>query len=319
MIRILSIDSPKMDGVSWWRNIRPLTELQRKWPDIQVSFASESATLQQIMAADVVIMYRPVTSESLQFIKNCKTLGKVVILDIDDNLWRLPPGHPSEAQYITAAPHIRQIYALADGIWCSTEPLMYFTDAMDGRGRVIPNAVLESDLPDKPAAYNGVVCWRGSAANMMDVVNDGAVSVFNENKDRFKHWFFWGYHPAEMRAANTKMLPYVDVVKYIFGLRDNGINIMWKPLQENEFNDAKSNIAWIEATMAGGICVTNYATKPGWEMAIDHFTDNPDFIASQWAASRKWIIEHYNLDKVNAIRYHHILQLLGIEGQSIKA
>lgn len=91
-----------------------------------------------------------------------------------------------------------------------------------------------------------------------------------------------------------------------------GINIMWKPLEDNEFNAAKSNIAWIEATMSGGICVTNFAGRSGWEMAVDKFTDNPDFIASQWEASRDWILKYYNLHMVNELRYQHILKVLGI-------
>jgi hypothetical protein len=86
---------------------------------------------------------------------------------------------------------------------------------------------------------------------------------------------------------------------------------MWKPLQDNQFNDSKSNIAWIEATLAGAVCVTNYAHKPGWEWAIDHFTDNTDFIASQWAASKEAIIKHFNLLTVNEVRYNHILKVLG--------
>jgi phosphopantetheinyl transferase (holo-ACP synthase) len=57
--------------------------------------------------------------------------------------------------------------------------------------------------------------------------------------------------------------------------------------------------------------VTNYATKPGWEWAIDKFSDNPDFIASQWAASKEAIIKHFNLRTVNEVRYNHILKVLG--------
>lgn len=319
MIRILAIDGPTLDGVSWWRCIRPLTELQRSHPDIQVKFAGENVALPELMQTDVVIMFRPISEKSIKFIENCKNplFNVKVIIDIDDNLWRLPPGHPSEADYNENADNLRKIYAMADGIWCSTEPLMYFADAKDGRGVVIPNAVLERDLPTRPAPYKGVVCWRGSSAQIADIQNEEAVDVFEANHDKFARWFFWGYHPAPYRTENAKGLRRVDLVQYISSLSSVGINIMWKPLQENEFNDAKSNIAWIEATLAGGICVTNYATKPGWEMAVDRFTDNADFIAHQWTLSKDWIIEHYNLEKINNTRYHHILQVLGMEGKTV--
>mgnify|MGYP001607888192 CR=1 FL=1 len=320
MVRILSIDHPTENAVSWWRNLRPLTELQRRWPDIQVRFLGEGAPLHEILACDMVIMYRPMTEGSLKFIQMCRAHGKKIIIDIDDNLWRLPPGHPLEIEYHKYSRQINEIYAHADGIWCSVDALMDFADARDGRGRVIPNAILESDLPDEPAPYKGSVCWRGSSAQIADIESEEAKAVFQENKDKFKRWFFWGYYPASMRSDNTTGIARVDLVSYFLGLRNNGFNIMWKPLQDNQFNDGKSNIAWLEATMAGAICVTNYAPeKPGWEWAVGNFTDNPDFIASQWQASREAILEHYELNRVNTIRYNHILTILGILGETIKA
>jgi hypothetical protein len=320
-IRILAVDSPNLDGVTWWRNIRPLSELQRKWEDIEIKQVSEKATATDLLWADVVVMFRPITANSLAFIRMCKTplFNIKVIIDIDDNLWRLPPGHPSEADYNESAQILHKIYALADGIWCSTDPLMDFCDARDGRGVVVPNAILENELPEKPSDYKGVVCWRGSASQIADIQNEDAVELFEANCNLYNNWLFWGYHPSCYRTENSKGLKRVDLIEYIAGLSKVGINIMWKPLQVNEFNDAKSNIAWIEATMAGAVCVTNYATKPGWEWSIDKFTTNTDFIESQWSASKAAIIKHYNLDKVNAIRYHHILQILGLEGETIRA
>ena len=312
MIRIIAIDSIRADGVSYWRNLRPLTELQRAHPNIQVRFMDEKVSLSDLMQTDLVIMFRPVREDSLKFIENVKSriFNCKLILDIDDNLWRLPPGHPHEIEYTEHAQTLRKIYSMADGIWCSTEAIMPFADAMYGRGVVVPNAVLERDLPEKPSAYKGVVMWRGSIANFDDIESDHAFEQFQENQAKFSRWFFMGYYPKRLRDINTKGLPPVDVARYMSNLLDIGANVMWKPLCENEFNASKSNIAWIEATIAGGICVTNFAGKPGWEMAVDKFTDNPDFIAHQWGVSRDWILEHYNLEKVNRMRYDHIIKIL---------
>lgn len=312
MIRIIAIDAGRADGVSFWRNLRPLTELQRTYPNVQIKFMDEKVPLHELMQTDLVIMFRPVRPESLKFIENVKNhlFNTKLIVDIDDNLWRLPPGHPHEIDYAEHAQGLRKIYSMADGIWCSTEAIMPFADAMDGRGVVVPNAVLGRDLPDKPSPYKGVVMWRGSLANFDDIESDLAFEQFLENQPKFARWFFMGYYPKRLRAINTKGLPHVDVVKYMSGLREIGLNVMWKPLQDNEFNASKSNIAWIESVLAGGICVTNFSGRAGWEMAVDKFTDNPDFIAHQWALSRDWILEHYNLKKVNEIRYQHILKTL---------
>ena len=311
MIRILSIGNARIDGVEWWRHIRPLTELQRSRPNINITFLSGLATETQLMESDMVIMYRPVRPKSLEFLQNCKEkYGLKVILDIDDNLWRIPPGHPSEIDYLEYAQTLRQIYATADGIWSSTEAILPFADALDGRGIVVPNATLEQDLPNSPKPYRGVVLWRGSIAHFMDIYAEEADAEFQDNRDKFEHWKFMGYWPANMHGAKTSYQKQLDTVEYFDFLKNSVINIMWKPLAEIPFNDAKSNIAFIEATIAGGICVTNYAGKPGWEMAVDKFSNNPDFIAHQWALSRDWILEHYNLEKVNELRYQHIIKTL---------
>ena len=310
MVRILSIDSLNLDGVSWWRSVRPLSELQRTYPNIEIKFVGENVSVHDLMQADMVIMYRPIRDKSLEFLEKCRAMGKKIILDIDDNLWRIPPGHPNEIEYIEYAENLNQIYAIADGVWCSTDPLMDFADARDGRGVVIPNAVLEKDLPEKPSLYRGIVCWRGSSANMMDICSVEAVKQFEENREKFERWFFWGWWPPVMRGERVGIKRYTETVEYMTGLSQTGLNVVWKPLQENQFNDAKSNIAFIEATIAGGICVTNYAGKPGWEMAVDKFSNNADFIAHQWALSRDWILEHYNLEKVNELRYQHIIKTL---------
>lgn len=113
-----------------------------------------------------------------------------------------------------------------------------------------------------------------------------------------------------MRGERVGIKRYTETVEYMTGLSQTGLNVVWKPLQDNQFNASKSNIAWIESVLAGGICVSNFAGRPGWEWAVDTFTNNPDFIASQWAASRDAILKHYNLLKVNELRYQHILKTL---------
>ena len=144
MIRIIAIDSIKADGVSYWRNLRPLTELQRAHPNIQVRFMDEKVSLSDLMQTDLVIMFRPVREESLRFIENVKSriFNCKLILDIDDNLWRLPPGHPHEIEYTEHAQTLRKIYSMADGIWCSTEAIMPFADAEEAKGKGGRGAVL---------------------------------------------------------------------------------------------------------------------------------------------------------------------------------
>jgi hypothetical protein len=67
-------------------------------------------------------------------------------------------------------------------------------------------------------------------------------------------------------------------------------------------NRAKSNIAWLEATMFGGVCVGGLNT-PEWAFTMPmHELKDKNIRAKTWEASMKEIAQNYNLEKVNQLR-----------------
>jgi hypothetical protein len=123
------------------------------------------------------------------------------------------------------------------------------------------------------------------------------VEWYEANKYKAKEWVFWGCLPSLNHAGNVKLWEYEDdVQKYFATLKKQPFNGVWKPLVDNQFNDAKSNIAWIEATMSGGVCVTNYAGKTSWEGAMLEMPESYDHAVVRWELSCEYIKRDFNLE-----------------------
>lgn len=313
MIKVLVVDSQKLDGVGWWRNARPFGILRKQHrKELDIRQVTESVDVREIMSADVVVMFRPSSEKSLGFVQLCQRLGCKVILDVDDDLWNLDPFHPAFQEFEGYRDTARAIFDVADYVWTSTKQLMYAADCF-GRGQVMQNAILASELPKEPTEWKGkgIACWRGFNNQVADVLSDRARKWYAENIDRFDRWQFAGYLPDLPHGANVQFLRKTDPLSYFMNLQRTGANVIWKPLKECKFNDAKSNIAWIEATMIGACCVTNYAGKEGWEFALPDFPETPEHANLAWLLSVEEIERRYNLLEVNERRFNSILKVLG--------
>ncbi len=311
MIKILvTSEAGQLNGVTFWRAIRPLSILRRMYPDqIDYTLAKRGVPVFDLASYDVLFALRPNSVEDKNVIETAKLLGLKVILDVDDDLCNVPPMHPKYLEFEAQKEIFRECYALADWVWCSTEQLQFAMDCI-GRSSVMPNAVLPEDLPDKPAPWRGIACWRGSIMAKDDVENDEARKVYEKYAPLYDRFVWFGYTPNLPHGTNFVARKSVDTLSYFFGLRNSGVNVTWKPMRDNLFNRAKSNIAWIEATMGGGICVTNFALEPGWEHCVSVLDFHRDYIPELWQESREAILKDYNLVTVNENRFSDIQNLV---------
>ena len=310
-IKVFVIEGDKMDGVSWWRSARPFSALDKTHGDkIEIIRRGESVDVRELMTADVVVRYRPTTQKAFDFLKLCREFGAKIILDIDDDLWHVPPSHPDFGEFSGEKTKnlLWEVYRFADAVWASTKHILYSADCL-AMGEVMQNAILPSELPDKPMEWRSVAAWRGHSKHVGDFT-DAAREWYKDCAHLYEHFVFAGYFPVLAHGANARFAKGVDPLAYFLSLKNGFANVFWKPLEDCPFNDGKSNIAWIEATMSGGVCVTNYAEKTGWECALPDFTTDPDLIARTWQASCSIILENYNLLEVNERRFKSIVKLV---------
>ena len=298
MINILIVEEPIVTAVSWWRLFRPIAEMQRQFPGkFNVKMVrNKSINADDLFYTDIFILCRPKDEETLSLARRIKALGRSkIILDIDDAITNLPINHFQFAHHHARVSIVRDIFTLVDYFWCSTEQLLYECDCL-GRGEVVPNAIYPWDLPNEPAPDRGLWMWRGGGLQILDVLLAGA-EKYEEIKALPKQWIFCGVLPPLAHGENVGLpLEYEsDVQSYFEKLKNAKFNGVWKPLAEHQFNDAKSNIAWIEATMSGGVCLTNYAGKTAWENAVSEFPTY-DEACEIWAKSKERIIQDFNLE-----------------------
>ena len=170
--------------------------------------------------------------------------------------------------------------------------------------------MLPSDLPDSPAPYTNKWCWRGGIASQADLYF--ARDWYDELKTQAAEFHFIGYdgmlflkHGQNYRFKRWER----NTEAYISSIKTGGFNVIWKPLEDNAFNRSKSNIAWIEATMGGGACLTNLESDL-WEYALwrDTIIDKQR-IEYEWEDSASVIKKHYNLRTENEKRFQTIQTL----------
>jgi len=319
--------------------------IEFKAPDKPINYADAVFT-------DVIINVRPGRfPKTNEYLKKAYELGKVIICDLDDDTSDLPIIHSLYMSFqrqnrkdpATGLSPFETAAQYTKWWWFTTPYLLEkygkATDK-DGKtvsiGEVVPNAILPQEIPAKPCPDRGWFAWRGREIQVHDL-NVAGRAQYDQIREASNAMFFIGYLPPIEHGNNVGMLPLDgelgpffeaaettgekpvilmprkdDIDEYMHLIRAMQFNAFWKPLNICGFNDAKSNIAWIEATMAGGVCITNYAGRPGWEFA----TDKPLTYAQAcelWKLSADYIREHYNLIKTAHQRAECIFRLLGIK------
>lgn len=318
--RLLVLQEPDpMNGVTYWRLHQPLNQLSRMYHDlIEVQYNTGYIQPAQFMWADVVLSLRPHTAQHYYALVEAKKYGCKVILDYDDDLTALPMHYPMFFEYNRhdflpvskepnyTNPYIMQSLELADVVWASTPELQ--SSIQHNTVHLVPNAIDISELPNAPAASGELlrVVWRGSFYHDQDVY---AHQTDFEKMIPHSRWVWMGWMPCygvEISPERQILSPGLGTMDYFAALRKIAPNVVWKPLVDCKMNRAKSNIAWIEATMCGGVCVGGLSDEK-WKctLNINDITDKAKR-NSTWEKSMRVIAEDYNIEKVNKTRLQSI-------------
>lgn len=311
MIKALIIESPKLGPVGWWRCYGPLQEMRRQFPGDFDFRVVENFSEGDLMGVDVVFLCRPSKPEEATLIATAKKVGCKIVLDYDDDLLNL---HPMSPVYMNFSKPERRnatlsCVAMADLIWTTTQSI---ADSIGRECVIVPNAIPSEWLPKSHAPINKSATWRGREVQYIDVVLQGwASGWYDRIKDLPDTWHWMGWMPFPLTAGQNHIpVPYDNILRYWDYIKSNGINIVWKPLLDCTFNNGKSNIAWIEATVGGGVCVTNYAGRVWWEHCLPDFDFSEKVISDTWQVSAECIFWRHNLALEARKRFESISALL---------
>ena len=323
---------PAADATSYYRGSGPLNALRksmRKTVHIEVNQPNVVDWSTQ-SDCDLMFLQRPCLGKHLtiaQITKQCRT---PLWLDFDDDLFNLTVDNPCAATYGNEKiqSNIRKMLELADVVTVSTQAIK---DTMQPMTHalvvVIPNAWDDNLRPwtDPMSSRTNRCLWRGSATHCRDVLS--VAHHIHDTAELFSDWkfAFMGWEPFMItdKKIGAEIYPKMDILEYVDKLREMAGQILYVPLHESQFNKAKSNCAWLEASYAGYAVLA--PEFPEWERpGITVYKGPDDFgqclqemLKTPWSqlkervdASREFIHDHLLLSKVNQLRFAVIERLL---------
>lgn len=324
--RTITLCSPDLqDGSAWWRMMLPWSTLREETPHLGIMTLDMRTSMPQwtpLGLSRALVINRPYLSQHLGMIDTANASGVPSIVDFDDCLWDIPRFNQAHGTYGKSERETAQIAATrAFVVTVTTQRLAdYITSriAPDADVRVIPNA-----LPDwytwPTTARRKTLIYRGGQSHMGDLLphREEVAAVLNERPD----WNLvtigedpWWLHELlpENRCTHIPRQPLPVLHRW---LRGSSASAMMIPLRDCELNRCKSNISWMEGTLAGAAVlapegfdefdrpgVSHYA--PGeFGAALARLLDATDEErAASVAASQAYIDAHGRIAHVNAHR-----------------
>lgn len=327
MIKILAHSPAPFDGTSFYRSFGIFPNLSKKLGrQVSVTPFQSGATWASVSDFDILFLQRPVSDGIYKLAEYVKGLGIKIWVDHDDNLFDLPTESRVFFDYDDKTrKRMAEIMKLADVITVSTDGMKQVFKALGFESTIVPNA-LNTDWHTPVKEHNAksrVVAWRGSETHVADLLyfTDPLEDAINKTTDVYH---FFGYAPwllchrvpyyssgvnGELTARIHLHKP-EDVRVYHDNLKKYKPRLMHVPLIGNSLNAAKSNIAWIEATYAGAVCVA--PDWPEWRMpgvlnykSFEEYTQlltSEEDRTEEWKKSMAYIGENLTLNKTNELR-----------------
>lgn len=193
--------------------------------------------------------------EIAKFMKDC---GLKIIYELDDNLWEIPASFDIKRFYdkdkLSTMVYMLKI---SDLVIVSTQALAdYIETAFDVKCEVVNNAIDLNKYPIQTYNEDGPLIWRGSSTHRSDLRQYREIMEGIEEPMQL-----WGYDAVNLEPKlKLKKFTFVkplDPIYYFANLRATKPRGIVTPLVEDVFNACKSNIAYLEATMAGAVCYSN--------------------------------------------------------------
>lgn len=265
-------------GVSLMRGLGPLSEMAREDRRLEIvlprrdEHGNWALSWDWLAGCDAFYMqgpYKPVHSRAAVM---AKMMGLPVWIDWDDDLTCVPDWNPLQARFPMPQTEleIKRLVKLADVITVSTaelgrrrEKMARMMDEERDKVSVLPNGCMWQ-MSGGPRERR--VLWRGWGnhhgdidAVLSDLAKVSHLPEFSEWK-----WTFVGEAPWQVKDVippqNLDGDPGADPFLYMQILQRLQPWVVICPLRDCGFNRCRSNLAWLEGTVAGAVVIA-----PDWE------------------------------------------------------
>lgn len=305
------------DATSYYRAWGNFTDLHKRhgyefyeFKDALIMEGNQGYLWPKLGQYNYLFMQRLFGEQAINAMHQAQKRGIKVIYELDDNLWEIPESY-SIKQYWpkSTLDTIEHLARHADLTIVSTQALAdYLNDNFGIYAEVVNNGLNLEENPIIPFNKSKAVVWRGNQTHIEDI---------RSHRQYFEgqafHFHFLGHDPVSDRPIlNVKDYTFYKgfPIDYYFDeLKNLTPQMIYAPLEENIFNLSKSNIAWLEATMAGAVCISNqWGEFKDKGLNFAHINDI-DKQEANYLESVELIHEQYDLKKLNDIRHKLISEL----------
>lgn len=201
--------------------------------------------------------------------------GKTMAWQCDDDLWKITKWNPVHRLLDDYDLQATELYINnCKSAWVSTEPLAKVINAPDIT-TILPNLVDVNQFDEKIEYQQQgpiKIVWCGSASHDKDF--EDVINPIIKTLEKFKEnvaAIFWGYLPTPFANFEREPgFPHANLVpkyfnlfygewfshrEYFYKLRHLKPDIAIMPLDDCEFNHSKSNLKYLEMSMAGAACI----------------------------------------------------------------
>ena len=201
-----------------------------------------------------VVFQRQIMEPQIEGIREVKELSGVFkVYELDDYL----PNLPLKSVHRDTMPKdilrsLRQAVALTDRFVVSTEPLAEALRDLHGDIRVVPNFLPEhwwgNLRSQRRRGRKPRVGWAGGSSHLGDL--ELITDLVKALKDEVE-WVFFGMCPAAIRPYVHEVHAGVEIDTYPAALARLDLDLAVAPVEQNLFNECKSNLRLLEYGACG--------------------------------------------------------------------
>jgi hypothetical protein len=238
-------------GSGHYRVIQPFEALKAAGQAEGALYATLLDTVEQArIDPDVVVLQRRVTDEELERMRRMPRFSRALkVFELDDYLPNLPAKNiHREHMPRDILRSLRRAFGLVDRLVVSTPALAeafagMHDDIRIARNRVPPQWWNGLPAPRRNTGTKPRVGWAGGVghAGDLELVADVVAELAGE-----VDWVFFGMCPDRLRPHIAEFHEGVDISRYPRTLALLNLDLAIAPLEQNRFNECKSNLRLLE-------------------------------------------------------------------------
>ena len=265
-------------------------------------FAFTQPIFQLILDKDIAVVQRCYSQAQYNFIRACRNAGMKVIMDLDDDMWHIPPHNPAYEMLGKCKQGFAACMQIVDVITVSTKPLARIVQSIikkTPKPVIIAENRISTRLFARPRKKNEItVGWGGSLSHQgfsgqrgtgdLGLVEEAIADIAAEEPDVIFEFRGAVPDPTVFRTQNVHHHAGVPVAEYAARMPVWGWHIALAPLTADEFNQSKSCIKMVEAGYCGIPCLAS-SVEP-----YDRF--------ASFDAELRWLLCHRPADWAQKLR-----------------